>query len=131
MTEVIKNDLGEAVRLLTKQLRQIAIHKCQFESLSSSSLDSTVVVLWWRKLRVQGSILCWGSFFLNWRHSYNAAYVLETWSNTSTLLIISTYLSTQYSIIYEVNEWGKGFEVWRNASLKSRKYWENLEKKHF
>ena len=46
MTEVIKNDLSEAVRLLTKQLRQIAIHKCQFESLSSSSLDSTVVVLW-------------------------------------------------------------------------------------
>ena len=46
MTEVIKNDLGEAVRLLTKQLRQIAIHKCQFESPSLSSLDSTVVVLW-------------------------------------------------------------------------------------
>ena len=45
MTEVIKNDLGEAVRLLTKQLRQIARHKCQFESCSPSSLDSTVVVL--------------------------------------------------------------------------------------
>ena len=131
MTEVIKNDLGEAVRLLTKQLRQIAIHKCQFASLSLSSLDSTVVVLWWRKLRVQGSFPCWGSFFLNWRHSYNAAYVLETWSNTSTLLIISTYLSTLYSIINEVNEWGKGFEVWRNASLKSRKYQENLENSFF
>ena len=46
MTEVIKNDLDEAVSLLTKQLRQIAINKCQFESLKSSSLDSTVVVLW-------------------------------------------------------------------------------------
>ena len=33
----------------------------------------------------------------------------------------------QYSIINEVNEWGKGFEVWRKASLKSRKYQENLE----
>ena len=43
MTEVIKNDLGEAVRLLTKQLRQIAIDKSQFEAFSSSSFDSTVV----------------------------------------------------------------------------------------
>ena len=65
MIEVIKNDLGEAVRLLTEQLRQIAIDKCQFESFTSSSLDSTVVVLWGRKLRVQGSIPSWGSFFLN------------------------------------------------------------------
>ena len=44
ITEVIKNDIGEAVRLLTKQLRQIAIHKCQFESLSSSSLNSSALV---------------------------------------------------------------------------------------
>ena len=127
MTEVIKNDLGEAVRLLTKQLRQIAIYKCQFNLFLWTILGCTMVVLWRRRLKVLGSIPGRCSFFLNWRHSFNAAYVLETWSNTSTLLIISTYLSTQYSIIYEVNEWGKGFEVWRKASLKSRKYQENLE----
>ena len=42
MTEVIKNDLGEAVRLLTKQLRQIAIYKCQFDLNISISLDRTM-----------------------------------------------------------------------------------------
>ena len=63
MTEVIKNDLSEAVRLLTEQLRQVAIDKCQFDLKSSSSLDSRVVELWRRRLRVPGSNLSWGTFF--------------------------------------------------------------------
>ena len=46
MTEVIKNDLGEAVRLLTAQLNLIAIQICQFDHSLTSSLDSTVVELW-------------------------------------------------------------------------------------
>ena len=55
MTEVIKNDLGEAVRLLTEQLRQIAINKCQFDLYFSLSLDSRVEERWRMKLRVLGS----------------------------------------------------------------------------
>ena len=63
MTEVIKNNLGKAVRLLTEQLRQIAIHECQFDLRLLSSLDSRVVELWRGNSGSQVQILAEADFF--------------------------------------------------------------------